>query len=110
MDIKAGDEMYLSTWVYINFAQIISWEKVIVTRTTKTLFFVGDIKFKKSSDRSRFVEINDKTTHRVIEDNNFLKHKKLQSRFSNYKWGNIDLATLIDINEILILAENHNEE
>lgn len=106
MNVKAGDEMYLSTWVYINFAQMRSWEKIVITRTTKTLIFVGNLKFRKSSIRIDLFEINDETIRKATEDNNLLEHKKLQVRFSNYKWGNIDLATLMNINEILILAEN----
>lgn len=106
MNVKAGDELFLSTWVYIGFSQMRSWEKIVITRTTKTLIFVGNLKFRKSSIRIDLFEINDETICRAIEDNNFLKHKKLQSRFSNYKWENIDLATLIDINEILLLTEN----
>ncbi len=106
MNVKAGDEMYLYKWVCIGFSQMRSWEKIVITRTTKTLIFVNNIKFRRSDVGIHLFEINDETIRKATEDNDLLEHKKLQVRFSNYKWGNIDLATLMDINEILILAEN----
>lgn len=109
MDVKVGDEIYLTTRVYVGFTEMQHWEKVVVTRTTKTLIFIGKTKFRKLGFGINLFEINDETTCKATEYNNFLKHKELQNRFRNYKWNDVNLKTLMDINKILLLAEKHNE-
>ncbi len=110
MNVKAGDEMFLVEEIYIGFSRTSSLRKVIITRTTKTLLFVGNLKFRKSSIGIDLLEINDETIRKAKEYEDISKYRKLQSKFYNYKWEKIDLKTLMDITEILLLAENHNEE
>jgi len=105
MNIKTGDEIFLTEWVYIGFSQRLSWKKAVVTRITKTLIFVEDIKFRKCSLGVDLFEINDETLCRATEDNSLLRRKELQIKFSVYKWQHIELETLEDINNILLLAE-----
>jgi len=81
MDVKAGDEMYLYKWAYIGFSEMYYWEKVVIARTTKTLIFAKNIKFRKSDIGIHLFEINDETTRKATKDNNFFKHKELQIKF-----------------------------
>ncbi len=109
MDIYAGDEIYLTTDVYVDFTEMRLWKKVVVTRTTKTLIFIGKTRFKKLSFGTNLFEINSDTTFRAIKDNDLLKYKRLQIKFSDYEWRDVNFKTLMHINSILLLAEMNNK-
>ncbi len=114
MNVKIGDKLFLHRWVYRGFTQMSFWKIVVVTRMTKTLIFVTtgdkDIKFNKRSFGTNLLQIDEETKNRVAQDNDALKHHKLQTEFYNYKWETLTLETLQSINEILLSVEKRIKE
>ncbi len=98
-NIKAGDKIYYRWMVQNGFSSLPFWEIVMVTRTTKTLIIVGDMRFKKTG--VDLYEINEKTKREAERDNRIVRHSRLCREFWNYKWDKVGLEKLLQIETIL---------
>lgn len=96
---EAGEDVFYRRPVQVGFTSLSLWEIVTITRTTKTLIFVDEMRFKRKGDN--LYEINDETKQRAELDNRILRHKQLCGEFWIYKWDKVSLEKLLQIEAIL---------
>lgn len=101
-NIKAGDKIYYRWMVQDGFSSIPFWDIVPVTRTTKTLIIIGDMRFKREYCFGvDLFRINEETKQEAARDNHIVRHSRLCREFWNYKWDKVGLEKLLQIETIL---------
>lgn len=98
-NIKAGDKVYYRCMVQSGFSSIPFWEVVKVSRTTKTLIIIGDMRFKRNG--IDIYAINEETKQEAERDNNIVRHRRLCGKFWNHNWDKVGLEKLLQVEAIL---------
>lgn len=101
-DIRVGDKVFYQRPMSVGYNPLHSWDIVEITRLTKTLVIVGDMRFKrKHCFGVDLYVINEETKREAELNNRAVRQNQLCGEFSRYKWGKVDLDKLLQIEAIL---------